>query len=175
MLTFEDKKAIVADVADNVINAHSAIAAEYSGLSVDEMTELRAKARQEGVYLRVVKNTLAKRAVEDTEFACIKDSLVGPIILALSNNEPASAARVMNDFAKEHDKLVIKVVALRGKLLAPADIKTLAKLPTKDEAISQLMALMKAPIEKLARTLGEPANKLVRTFAAVRDQKQQAT
>ena len=174
MLTTEDKKAIIADVTSNAINAQSAIAAEYSGLTVDAMTRLRANARQAGVYLRVVKNTLARRAVEETEFACMRDSLVGPLVYAFSRDEPAAAARVLNDFAKDNEKLVIKVVALRGKLLSPGDIKKLASMPTRDEAISQLMAVMKAPIEKLARTLAEPTNKLARTVAAIRDQKQAA-
>lgn len=174
MLSLEDKKAIVADVAARAAAAQSAIAAEYSGLTVEQMTQLRNKARQAGVYLRVVKNTLARRAVADTGFACMQDALSGPLILALSVNEPGAAARVMTDFAKEHDKLVIKVVALPGKLLAPEDAKRLASLPTRDEAISQLMAVMKAPVGKLVRTLAEPANKLARTVAAVRDQKQAA-
>lgn len=174
MLTFDEKKAIVADVANTAQVAQSVLAAEYSGLSVADMTDLRVKAREAGVHLRVVKNTLAKRAVEDTEFACIGGSLVGPLMLAFSQDEPAAAARVLTDFNKENEKLVIKVVALRGKLLSPADAPVLAKMPTKEEAISQLMAVMKAPVEKLARTLAEPTNKLARTVAAVRDQKQAA-
>jgi len=174
LLSLEDKKAIVADVARQASIAQSAIAAEYSGLTVEELTELRRNARQSGVYLRVVKNTLARRAVSESEFACMQDGFVGPLILAFSTEEPAAAARVMTDFAKVHEKLIIKIVALRGKLLAPEDAKKLAQMPTKDEAISQLMAVMKAPIGKLVRTLAEPANKLARTVAAVRDQKQAA-
>jgi len=174
LLSLEDKKAIVADVAQQASAAQSAIAAEYRGLSVVEMTDLRSQARQAGVYLRVVKNTLLRRAVDGTEFSCIKDSLAGPLILALSPEDPAAAARVMSDFAKTHDKLVIKVVALRGKLLAPHDAESLAKMPTKDQAISTLMAVMRAPVEKLARTLNEVPGKLVRTVAAVRDQKEAA-
>lgn len=174
MLSLEEKKAIVADVAARAVSAQSAIAAEYSGLTVEQLTKLRNSARQAGVYLRVVKNTLARRAVADTEFACIQDSLTGPLILALSTEEPGAAARVMTDFAKDNDKLVIKVVALPGRLLQPADAKRLASLPTRNEAISQLMAVMKAPIGKFVRTLAEPANKLARTVAAVRDQKQGA-
>jgi large subunit ribosomal protein L10 len=174
LLTTEDKKAIIAEVASNAVSAQSAVAAEYSGLTVDAMTKLRAKARESDVYLRVVKNTLAKRAVENTEFACIRDSLSGPLVYAFSREEPAAAAKVFNDFAKDNEKLVIKVVAIRGKLLSPGDIKKLAAMPTKDEAISLLMAVMKAPIEKLARTLAEPNNKLARTIAAIRDKKQAA-
>lgn len=174
MLTLEDKKAIVADVAEQASLAQSAIAAEYRGLSVSQMTELRARAREAGVYMRVVKNTLARRAVEDTEFACMRDSFSGPLVLAFSGEEPAAAARVLTDFAKANDQLVIRIVALRGQLLAPEDAKKLADMPTKDEAISRLMATMKAPVEKLARTLKEPPNKLARALTAVRDQKQQA-
>jgi len=174
LLTLEEKQAIVEEVSTEAVKAQSAIAAEYSGLTVGDMTTLRANARQAGIYLRVVKNTLARRALADTEFDCMRDSLVGPLILAFSPEEPAAAARVLTDFAKENDKLVIKVVALKGKLLEAADAERLAKMPTKDESISMLMAVMKAPIEKLARTLAEPNNKLARTLAAVRDQKQAA-
>lgn len=174
MLSLEDKKAIVADVAREASAAQSAIAAEYSGLTVEALTDLRRKARQSGVYLRVVKNTLARKAVAETEFACMQEGFVGPLILALSKEDPAAAARVLTDFAKTNEKLIIKVVALRGKLLAPEDAKRLAQMPTKNEAISQLMAVMKAPIGKFVRTLAEPANKLARTVAAVRDQKQAA-
>jgi len=174
LLTLKEKKAIVADVASRAENAQSAVAAEYSGMSVDQMTQLRANARAAGVYLRVVKNTLAKRAVEGTEFACIQDSLSGPLVLAFSGEEPAAAARVINDFAKDNELLAVKIVALRGKLLNPGDLKMLATMPTKDEAISQLMSVMKAPVEKLARTLAEPNNKLARTLAALRDQKDAA-
>lgn len=174
MLTLEEKKAIVAEVAERAAVAHSAVAAEYRGLEVGKLTALRAKAREAGVYMRVVKNTLARRAVQGTEFECIQDSLVGPLILAFSMHEPAAAARVINDFAKDNEKFVVRLVALRGKLLAPSDVKVLASMPTKDEAISQLMSVMKAPIQKLAATLAEPGNKLARTLAAVRDQKQAA-
>jgi large subunit ribosomal protein L10 len=174
VLTMEDKKAVVAEVAERAMTAHSALAAEYAGLSVGELTELRANARQAGVYLRVVKNTLARRGIADSEFACMQEGLSGPLLLAFSGEEPAAAARVLTDFAKTHEKLVIKVVALRGKLLSPKDAPALASMPTRDEAISKLMAVIKAPIEKLARTLAEPNNKLARTLAAVRDQKQAA-
>lgn len=174
MLTLDGKKAIVAEVASRVETAQSAVAAEYSGLSVDQMTQLRANARQAGVYLRVVKNTLARRAVKGTEFECIQDQLIGPLVLALSEQDPAAAARVIHDFSKDNNALVVKIVALRGKLLAPGDVKALATMPTKDEAISLLMAVMKAPVEKLVRTMAEPNNKLARTLAAVRDQKEAA-
>ena len=173
-LSLEQKKAVVSEVSEVAANAHSAIAAEYLGLSVGDMTALRAQARENSVYLRVVKNTLAKRAIEGTEFECMSEALVGPLVLAFSQEDPGAAARVIRDFAKQNDKLVVKVVSIGGKLLAPGDIKRLADMPTKDQAISMLMAVMKAPIEKLARTLAEPHAKLVRTVAAIRDQKQAA-
>lgn len=171
-LNLEDKKSIVSEVSAVAADAHSAIAAEYHGLTVEEMTDLRTKARDGGVYLRVVKNTLARRALEGTEFECMKDGLVGPLLLAFSQEDPGSAARLIKDFAKEHEMLVTKLVSVGGELLAPGDIDRLASLPTRDQAISMLMAVMKAPVEKLARTLNEVPGKLVRTVAAVRDQKQ---
>ena len=173
-LSLEQKKAVVSEVSEVAANAHSAIAAEYLGLTVGDMTALRAKARENSVYVRVVKNTLAKRAIEGTDFECMSEVLVGPLVLAFSQEDPGAAARVIQDFAKQNDKLVVKVVSIGGKLLAPGDIKRLADMPTKEQAISMLMAVMKAPIEKLARTLAEPHAKLVRTVAAIRDQKQAA-
>ena len=171
-LTLERKKAVVTEVAEVARGALSAIAAEYRGLSVAEMTALRVNARDAGVYLRVVRNTLARRAFEGTDFACMNESLTGPLVLAFSREEPGSAARVMRDYAKENDKLVIRLVSYGGKLLETSDVARLANLPTKDEAISQLMSVMKAPITKFVQTLQAPHAKLVRTVAAVRDQKQ---
>ena len=173
-LNFEQKQAVVAEVAEVASGALSAVAAEYSGLTVEQMTDLRAKARASGVYLRVVKNTLARRAVEKTDFACMQEGLTGQLVLAFSQEDPGAAARVIKDFAKEHDKLVVKLVSIGGKLLQPSDIEALAKMPTYDQAISMLMAVMKAPVEKLARTLNEVPGKLVRTVAAVRDAKEAA-
>ncbi len=171
-LSFEEKKAIVADVAEVAASAHSAVAAEYNGLSSEDMTDLRARARIGGVYLRVVKNTLARRAIDGTDFDCMKDALVGPLVLAFSQEDPGSAARVLKDFSKENDKLVIKALSVGGQLLAASEIDRLASLPTKDQAISMLMSVMQGPITKLARTLNEVPGKLVRTVAAVRDAKQ---
>lgn len=173
-LSLDEKKAIVAEVADIAADAHSAVAAEYLGLTSEQMTVLRADARNNGVYLRVVKNTLAKRALEGTDFACMNDALVGPLLLAFSQEDPGAAARVIKAFAKEHDKLVVKMLSVGGQLLAANEIERLASLPTKDQAISMLMSVMQAPITKLARTLNEVPGKLVRTVAAVRDQKQDA-
>ncbi|MCU7873482.1 MAG: 50S ribosomal protein L10 [Candidatus Thiodiazotropha sp. (ex Lucinoma borealis)] len=173
-LNLEQKRAIVAEVSDVANSALSAIAAEYRGLTVEEMTALRREARNNGVYLRVVRNTLAKRAVENTDFACMQEGLTGPLILAFSQEDPGSAARVIKDFAKEHKLLEVKMVSIGGKMLTPGDIDALAKLPTYDQAISMLMAVMKAPVEKLARTMNEVPGKLVRTVAAIKDAKQAA-
>ncbi len=171
-LTLEEKKAIVTEVAEVASVAHSAVAAEYRGLTVEDMTALRTEARNGGVYLRVVKNTLARRAIEGTDFECMKDGLVGPLIIAFSQEDPGGAARVVQKFSKDNKKLVVKLVSLGGKLLEPTDIKAVASLPTKDEAIAQLMSVMKAPVEKLVRTMNEVPSKFVRVVAAVKDQKE---
>jgi large subunit ribosomal protein L10 len=173
-LNLEQKKAVVAEVAEVASTAYSAIAAEYRGLTVGEMTELRAKAREAGVYVRVVKNSLARRAVENTDFACMKEELTGPLVIAFSQEDPGAAARVIKDFAKDHSKLVVKVVSIGGKLLAVSDLEALSKMPTYEQAVSMLMAVMKAPVEKLARTINEVPGKLVRTVAAIRDAKEAA-
>lgn len=173
-LNLNDKKAIVAEVAEVASVAHSAIAAEYAGLSVGQMTELRARARESGVYLRVVKNTLARRALQGTDFECMNEALAGPLVLAFSQEDPGAAARVIKDFAKANEKLEVKLVSIGGKLLAAGDIERLASMPTKEQAISLLMALMNAPVEKLARTLNEIPTKATRVVAAVRDQKRAA-
>jgi large subunit ribosomal protein L10 len=174
VLNLEQKQAIVAEVNAVAATALSAIAAENRGLTAAQITELRAKARKEGVYMRVVKNTLARRAVDGTGFACMQEKLVGPLLLAFSKEDPGAAARVISEFAKGNEKLVVKIVSIGGKVLAASDIDRLAKMPTKQQAISMLMAVLQAPITKLVRTLNEPHAKLVRTIAAVRDQKQAA-
>jgi len=170
-LSLEEKKAIVADVAEIAAIAHSAVAAEYTGISSNEMNELRSEARKGGVYLRIVKNSLAKRAVEGTDYACMSETFTGPLILAFSQEDPGSAARVVKAFAKEHENLVVKSLSVGGQLLAANELERLASLPTKDQAISMLMSVMQAPVTKLARTINEVPGKMVRTFAAVRDQK----
>lgn len=172
MLTLEQKNEIVSEMAGVVANAQLAIAAEYRGLKVEEMTALRREARAAGMYMRVVKNTLMKRAVDGTPFACMQDQLMDPLIFAFAQDDVAALAKIMNNFAKDHDKLVIKVVALNGKLLKPEDAAALAKLPTRDVALAMLMGVMKAPIEKLVRTLAAPTGKLARTLAAVRQEKE---
>jgi large subunit ribosomal protein L10 len=171
MLTMEQKQAVVTEVAKIAASAHSAVAAEYHNLTVGDLTELRKKARQSGVYVRVVKNTLAKRAVVGTDFECMQDGMVGPLVYAFSQEDPGSVARVFRDFAKDHEKLVVKLIALGGRLLAPSDLKRLADLPNRNEALSLLMAVMRAPLDKFARTLNEVPSKLVRTLAAVKDSK----
>ncbi len=173
-LSFAEKEAIVSEVAEVAASAYSAVTAEYIGLSAEEMTDLRAKARSGGVYLRVVKNTLARRAVNGTDYECLQETLSGPLLMAFSQEDPGAAARVLKDFAKENDKLVIKALSVSGQLLAASELDRLASLPTKEQAISMLMSVMQAPIAKFARTLNEVPGKLVRTVAAVRDAKQAA-
>ncbi|HEX9583126.1 MAG TPA: 50S ribosomal protein L10 [Gammaproteobacteria bacterium] len=173
-LTLEGKKAVVEEVHEVAKAAYSAVAAEYLGLTVAQMTDLRVQARNSGVYLRVVRNTLARRALENTSFACMRDELVGPLVLAFSRQEPGAAARVIRDFSRSNDKLVVKLVSVEGKLLGPRELDMLASLPTRDEAIAQLMSVMKAPISRFVRTLAEPYAMLVRTLGAIRDQKQTA-
>ena len=173
-LRLDDKIAVVAEVSAIAAKARSAVAAEYCGLTVGQLTDLRKTARESGVYMRVVKNTLARKAVEGTEFECMQNGLVGPLILAFSMEDPGSSSRVISDFTKQSDKLVVKLVAIGGKEYGPAELERLSKLPTKEQAIAILMGTMKAPVEKFVRTLAEPHAKLVRTIAAVRDQKQAA-
>jgi len=170
-LRLDDKKALVAEINSVATNAQSVVAAEYRGLTVTQMTSLRSKARSSGVYLRVVKNTLARRAIEGTQFECVRDSLKGPLLLAFSKDDPGAAARLVRDFAREHEKLVPKVVSLGGTALPAKEIDKIASLPTHMEALSQLAGVLMAPISKFVRTVAEPHAKLVRTIAAVKDQK----
>ncbi len=173
-LTLEQKKTVVAEVAAVAQTAHSAVAAEYRGLTVGQMTDLRSKARAGGVFLKVAKNTLVRRAVEGTDFECMADDLTGPLLFAFSMEEPGAAARLIKDFAKDNDRLIARLVAVGAQLHDASELERLSKLPTRDQAISMLMGVMKAPIEKFVRTLAEPHAKLVRTVAAVRDSKQAA-
>ncbi len=152
-LNLEGKKAVVEEVSQYAAKAYSAVAAEYRGLTVSEMTQLRKTARETGVYLRVVKNTLAKRAIAGTELECMQEGLVGPLLLALSMEDPGSAARLIHDFAKAHDKLKAKVIAIGGQSYGASELARLASLPTRDQGISLLMSVMKAPTQKLAQTL----------------------
>ena len=173
-LGLEDKKAIVAGVNEAAQSALSAVIADYRGLTVDQMTALRSEARKSGVYLKVVRNTLAKRAVQGTDFECLNEALVGPTILAFSQEDPGSAARVLKDFAKENDALEVKALSIGGKLLPAEQIDVLAKMPTLDQARAMLMSVMIAPVTKLARTLNEFPAKITRVMAAVADEKKSA-
>ena len=155
-----DKKAIVAEVQEAAQSAQSAVVADARGVSVTDMTALRKEAREAGVWMRVVRNTLAKRAVEGTDYECLTENFVGPTLIAFSTEHPGAAARIFKDFAKGNDKFEVKAAAFEGKV---ADVNLLATLPTYDEAIAKLMSVMKEAA----------AGKLVRTIAAIRDQKEQ--
>ena len=174
-LNLEDKKALVAEVADVAAHAQSVVAAEYRGLTVGQMTELRAKARKQGVYMRVVKNTLARKALAGTSFETVGPKLKGPLVLAFSKDDPGAAARVVKDFAKANEKLVATLVSLGGQVLPGGDLEKVARLPTREQALSMLLGVLKAPMQNLVGTLAAPASKLARTVAAVRDQKQAAS
>jgi large subunit ribosomal protein L10 len=165
-LRLEDKKAFVKEVSAVAGESLSAVAAEYRGLSVSEMTELRKQARNAGVYMRVVKNTLARRAVEGTDFECMKDTLKGPILLAFAKDDPGAAARVIKDFAKGHEALKAVSLSTGGQLLPASDLARLADLPTLDQARAMLLGVMMAPLSKLVRTLAEPPAMLARTLSA---------
>jgi large subunit ribosomal protein L10 len=173
-LNLEDKKTLVAEVSAVASKALSVVAAEYRGLTVSQMTDLRLKARSAGVYVRVVKNTLARKAVAGTSFECLGPVLKGPLVLAFSKDDPGAAARVVRAFAKDNDKLIARALSLGGQLLAGSELDKVASLPSREQALSQLMGVMKAPIQKLVATLAATPSKLVRTLAAVRDQKQAA-
>jgi large subunit ribosomal protein L10 len=165
-LRLEDKKIFVKEVNAVAGDSLSAVAAEYRGLTVAEMTELRKQARNSGVYLRVVKNTLARRAIEGTEFECMVDSLKGPLLLAFAKDDPGAAARVIKDFAKEHEALKAVSLSVGGQLMQAGDLATLADLPTLDQARAMLLGVMIAPMTKLVRTLAEPPAMLARTLSA---------
>ena len=170
-LNLDDKKAIVADVNQAAAGALSAVIADYRGLSVAQMTELRKQAREQGVYLKVVRNTLARIAVKGTEFECLHDSLVGPTILALSIEDPGAAARLIKEYAKSNDKLEVKALAVGGISYGASEIDRLASLPTREQALGMLAGVLQAPVTKLARTLNEVPSQIARALAAVKDQK----
>ncbi len=170
-LNLAAKKAVVEEVSIVASKAISAVVADYRGLTVNQMTQLRSEARKNKIYLRVVPNNLTKRAFEKTDFACLNERLVGPLVLALSTEAPSDAARLLKDFSKTFDKLEVKAISVSGKVYGAEHLDYVASLPTRDEAIAKLMYVMKAPVEKFVRTLAEPYAKLVRTVAAVKDQK----
>ncbi len=173
-IRLEDKQQIVSEVSEAAKGALSAVIADYRGVTVTDLTNLRKRARENGVYLRVVRNTLLKRAFEGTEFECLAPALKGPTILAFSIADPGAAARVLKDFAKEKDKFEVKALAIGGKMLPASQIDVLATLPTYDQAISILMSCMLAPVTKLVRTINEVPSKVTRCVKAVADQKQEA-
>ena len=173
-LNLEQKKAVVAEVHEVALHAQSLVAAEYRGLSVPQLTNLRDKARKSGVHMQIIKNTLARKAVTGTSFECISPQLKGPLILAFSKDDPGAAARVIKAFSKDNDKLVTTLVSIGGQVLPAKAIDQVASLPTREQALATLMGVLKAPIEKFVRTLAEPHAKLVRTVAAIRDQKEAA-
>lgn len=170
-LNLEEKKAVVAEVGAEVARAQAIVIAEYRGLGVGDMTELRRRARASGVYLRILKNTLARRAVAETPFAGLSEKMVGPLAYGMSS-DPVKVAKVLHDFAKAHEKLVIKAGALANVVMSPKQVGDLARLPSREELLATLMATMMAPVAKLVRTMNEVPGKFVRTVAAVRDQRE---
>jgi len=169
-LNLDGKKEVVAEVGAQVASAMAIILAEYRGLTVGEMTQLRAKARQSGVYLRVVKNTLVRRAVSETPFAGLADQMVGPLAYGISA-DPVAAAKVLSDFAKGNDKFVLKGGAMPNQVMSSKDVAALASLPSREELLAKLLGTMQAPVAKFVRTLNEVPTAFVRATAAVRDQK----
>lgn len=172
-LNLEQKKAVVADVGVQVADAQAIVLAEYRGLGVTEMTKLRVEARKSGVYLRVLKNTLVRRAVDGTPFSGLASEMVGPLVFGISA-DPVAAAKVMNDFAKANDKFVIKAGGMRNQVLDAKGVQALATMPSREELLAKLLGTMQAPVAKFVRTLNEVPSKFVRGLAAVRDQKQAA-
>lgn len=173
-LNLEQKKEVVAELSEVASSALSLVAAKYDGLTVAQLTALRAKARKDGVYLRVVKNTLVRRAVQGTSYECISDALKGPLLYAFSKEDPGAAGRLVKDFAKTNDKLVPKIVAVGGKLYGANELDRLASLPTREQALSMLLGCLVQPATMLVRVLSEPAASLARAVRAVGEQKQAA-
>lgn len=173
-LNLEQKKAIVAELSDIAQQAISAVAADYRGLTVSEMSELRKTARNAGVTMRVYRNTLARRAFKKTPYACLDKVLTGPIVLFFSQQELGAAARVIEKFIKKHEQLEVKALALGGELLLADKLKAVAQLLSREEALSQLAAVLLAPVTKFFRTLNEPVAQVVRVVAAIQDQKKAA-
>lgn len=170
-LKLDDKKAVVAEISEQLATAQAVVVAEYRGVTVTDMTALRKKARDSGVYLRVLKNTLARRAVADTPFAGLAGQLTGPLAYGISA-DPVAVAKVLNDFAKANDKFVIKAGAMANTVMSPKDVMALASLPSRDELLAMLMGTMQAPIAKFVQTLNEVPGKFVRTLAALRDERE---
>jgi len=172
-LNIEQKKAVVAEVSAQVAKAQAIVVAEYRGLEVGNMTELRREARKTGVYLRVLKNTLARRAVSGTPFEKLTDQLTGPLIYGISA-DPVATAKLLDQFSKGHDKLVIRAGAMPNAVISAKEVKALASMPSRDELIALLMGAMQAPVAQFVRTLNEVPARFARTLAAVRDKRQAA-
>jgi large subunit ribosomal protein L10 len=170
-LNLEDKKVLVGEVTEVAKTALSVVAAEYRGLTVSQMTDLRAKARAQGVYMRVVKNTLARKALVGTAFEPVGPKLKGPLVLAFSKDDPGAAARVVKAFAKDNEKLVATLVSVGGDVLSAKDIDKVASLPTRDQARAQLLGLLMAPMQQLAAVIAAPNQDLVRVIAAFADKR----
>lgn len=170
-LNLEQKRAVVAEISAELAKAQAVVLAEYRSLQVAEMTELRRKARSSGVYLRVLKNTLARRAVADTPFKGLLEKMVGPLAYGISA-DPVAAAKVLHEYARGNEKFVIRAGAMPDVVMSPKEVADLAGMPSRRELLAKLMATMQAPVAKLARTLNEVPGKFVRTMAAVHDQRQ---
>ena len=172
-LNLEQKQAVVAEISAELANAQAVVLAEYRSLRVGEMTELRKKARSSGVYLRVLKNTLARRAVADTPFKGLAEKMVGPLAYGISS-DPVAAAKVLHEFARGNEKFVIRAGAMPNVVMSPKEVADLARMPGRQELLATLMATMQAPVAKLVRTLNEVPGRFVRTMAAVREQRERA-
>jgi len=172
-LNLDEKKAVVAEVSAEIAKAQGIVVAEYRGLEVGRMTELRARARKSGVYLRVLKNTLARRAVAGTPFEKLAEHMVGPLVYGISP-DPVATAKVLNEFAKTNEKLVIKAGAMPNAVITAKEVKALALMPSREQLIAKLLGTMQAPVVQFVRTLNEVPSRFVRTLAAVRDQKESA-
>ena len=170
-LNLNQKKDVVAELAEVAAKAHSLVAAEYAGLTVAQLTEMRKKARQDGVFLKVAKNTLVSRAVEGTDYDVVKDALTGPLLYAFSTDDPGAAGRLMKEFAKTNDKLKPRLVAIGGQQYPGSHVEVLASLPTRDQALSMLLSVMVQPATMLVRLLSEPAAQVARVTNAVGQQK----
>ncbi len=172
-LNLEQKQAVVSEVTAQLASAQAVLLAEYRGLAVGQVTELRNRARQSGIYLRVLKNTLARRAVQGTPFEKLSDQMVGPLIYGITQ-DPVAGAKVLTQFAKENEKLIIKAGAMSNSLMSAQDVKTLATMPSRDELLARLLGTMQAPVANLVRTMNEVPGRFVRTLAAVNDQKEKS-
>jgi large subunit ribosomal protein L10 len=172
-LNLEQKQAVVSEVAAKLANAQAVIVAEYRGLDVARVTQLRARARKSGLYLRVLKNTLARRAVKGTPFEPLSDQMVGPLMYGIAS-DPVAGAKVLADFARENELFVIRGGAMPGSRMSDKDVKALAQLPSREELLAKLLGTMQAPVAKLVRTMNEVPGKFVRTLAAYRDSKEKA-